>query len=341
MPWREVRHLTTGDIMKDRFTIELADAVDVVAAVPHYLGFHPTRSLIIACVTAEDSISHMIREDLGPCGYHTDPLTLHTIRRQRVKSIVLVVVDDVPNSQPLSHSNLVRDAQEMFEKVTGNGVHALWASSTRPGGTVRCYDDSTCGGSIPDVPSDLAVLGALVGKVVYGSRDDIAELFQPSSPKAVARRSSMLDVAIRQDATSSAELYAAVLAAIKSPPAAADDDRIVRLGLALSDYRVRDAVLSLCLPREDRRAEQLWLTLARELPEPERAEAATLVAVAAWMRGINALANVALDVAVTAQPGHTLAGYLRTAFSLGIPREAIEKMITNAANDALVDLKSD
>jgi hypothetical protein len=60
----------------------------------------------------------------------------------------------------------------------------------------------------------------------------------------------------------------------------------------------------LCLPREDRRAEQLWLTLARELPEPERAEAATLVAVAAWMRGINALANVALDVAVTAQPGH-------------------------------------
>ncbi|SFQ33071.1 protein of unknown function [Amycolatopsis arida] len=111
------------------------------------------------------------------------------------------------------------------------------------------------------------------------------------------------------------------------------DDQVVRLALALSDERVRDACLRTALPpggSDAVAAERLWLRLVRETPAPERAAPACLLAFSAYLRGEGTLAVVALDVALEADPGHTLADLLRRSIGLGIPRE---KLATIAAHD--------
>ncbi len=65
-------------------------------------------------------------------------------------------------------------------------------------------------------------------------------------------------------------------------------------------------------------AEQLWAALARETPAPEAAEPAALLAVSALLRGDGALANVALDRAAEAWPGHLLSRQLRAVASSGL-----------------------
>jgi hypothetical protein len=65
-------------------------------------------------------------------------------------------------------------------------------------------------------------------------------------------------------------------------------------------------------------AEQLWAALCRETPDPEAAEPAALLAVSALLRGDGALANVALDRAEQAWPGHAFARLLRGAADAGL-----------------------
>ena len=69
-------------------------------------------------------------------------------------------------------------------------------------------------------------------------------------------------------------------------------------------------------------AEQLWAALVRELPDPEAAEPAALLAVSALLRGDGALANVALDRAEQAWPGHRLTRLLRWPPRPGCARPA-------------------
>ncbi len=97
-----------------------------------------------------------------------------------------------------------------------------------------------------------------------------------------------------------------------------DDRTVLDLAWALSDIRVRDAALLRNLGPAAAAAEQLWAALARELPDPEAAEAAALLAVAALLRGDGALANVSLDRAQRAWPGHRLTRLLRWAAEAGV-----------------------
>ena len=86
---------------------------------------------------------------------------------------------------------------------------------------------------------------------------------------------------------------------------------MVELACALGDPDVRDAALLRNLGGAAAAAEQLWTALVRETPDPEAAEPAVLLAVSALLRGDGALANVALERAELAWPGHRLARLLR------------------------------
>ena len=109
-----------------------------------------------------------------------------------------------------------------------------------------------------------------------------------------------------------------------------DDDRVVVLALALADPLVRDTVMARCAGGSDRiaaAAEQLWAALAREMPDPEAAEPASLLAVSAMLRGHGALATIALDRAEQAWPGHRLTGLLRQATDAGMRPAAFRECL--------------
>ena len=77
------------------------------------------------------------------------------------------------------------------------------------------------------------------------------------------------------------------------------------------------------------------------LPPPERAEPASLLAVHAYLRGEGVLANMAIDVALDADPGHHLALLLRESIDRGMPpparfRAMVEESVA-WAEEATVD----
>jgi hypothetical protein len=82
-----------------------------------------------------------------------------------------------------------------------------------------------------------------------------------------------------------------------------------------------------------RHAHELWLTLTRETPAPYRGTPAALLALTSLMQGNGAMANVALDVAEEAAPGHMLADLVREATDMS-PDQL--RMVLAVVTDAVV-----
>ena len=100
--------------------------------------------------------------------------------------------------------------------------------------------------------------------------------------------------------------------------------------LILDDASVLDLAAALTIPgsgtarsaaqpgRRPRRRSSCGRRWCARLPDPEAAEPAALLAVSALLRGDGALANVALDRAERAWPGHRLTRMLRAVADTGI-----------------------
>jgi hypothetical protein len=109
------------------------------------------------------------------------------------------------------------------------------------------------------------------------------------------------------------------------------DDHVVALATALGVDEVRAEALRRCAGPHAVAAEELWTALTRETPDPEAAEPAALLAMSALLRGDGALANVALDRAESAWPGHAFAALVRRAATAGIRPSVMREMLTRRA----------
>ena len=65
--------------------------------------------------------------------------------------------------------------------------------------------------------------------------------------------------------------------------------------------------------------QRLWTDLTRQAPPRYRAAPASLLAFTAWQRGNGALANLALEQALAANPGYSMAQLLRQVITAGAP----------------------
>lgn len=328
---------TTARPTPDR-SVKLAGAGDLIAAIPSLIGFHPAESFLV--VTLKDSMVRLsVRVDLVPPPLYAAMIgrLLRPVRQAEVDAIVLLVVCAEPAPD---HEDLVRRAVAAIDEIGVPVLHAVWTPSTAGGVPWRCYLHEDCGGEVSDsAGSECAAEMALAGYVTFDSRDDLVRLLDPPDPDRMVRLSRLLDVTSRTDRTLGAKHLATVRTAVTDGVLPSTDEEFVRLAMALADYRVRDVCLGYALDGTlAHAAEKLWLELARCLPPPERAEAAVLLAVSAYVHGDGALANVALDQARTALPGHNLAGLLTGAIEYGIPTDQIRQVLADAAADAQLDL---
>jgi Domain of unknown function (DUF4192) len=163
------------------------------------------------------------------------------------------------------------------------------------------------------------------GAHTYTSREEIAATLAPVADDVLARRARLLLTgtspgsltAQRGGVHDALDTLASAVGAVRCG-AAVDDGTFVEIGLALWRQDVRDACLAFSLGAEASAAETLWAALTRGLPGKWRAAPAALLAVAAYLRGDGALANIALDISEDAAPGYVLATLLRYAFQGGV-----------------------
>lgn len=153
--------------------------------------------------------------------------------------------------------------------------------------------------------------------ITYPDRAALIALLEPTDPDAVARRAARLRPTPPLPPARAIRIAQAALDRVERTELPTSDGEIIDLAYALAHPCGRDAALVLTAEHPNR-ASELWLALTRALPAPLRANPAALLGAAAHLTGNGALAGIALDAALLADPAHTLAGLLRQALHAGL-----------------------
>ncbi|WP_020671677.1 DUF4192 domain-containing protein [Amycolatopsis nigrescens] len=339
--------MTTATTADGRIPVRLTDPAQLIAAVPYLLGFHPTDSLVLIGHQAPHGrrVGLVQRGDLPAKGHEhelAEWLAGNLIEQGEVGATVVVLgglpgtppsTPNTPSTPPATgppHAALVEAVTGRLKAAGVPLLHAMWTEKVRTGGRWRCYQNQDCGGALPDPAGTVAAAATTAqGSVTFSSREEMRRLLDPGDRDALERRSKLLDDAVcelgeRDDperwATCRAELRDALRRAAQGE-VNLSDEQVVRIVLALSESTVRDACLATASPpgsARSRAAERLWLALVRATPAPERAGPASLLGYAAYQRGDGALAGMALENALAADPGHLLSRLLAQAIVRGI-----------------------
>jgi hypothetical protein len=106
------------------------------------------------------------------------------------------------------------------------------------------------------------------------------------------------------------------------------DDQYAWLAVALTDLRVRDDAWARMVPEHAEAHLRLWTYLVQHVPARYVPAPASLLAFTAWQSGNGALANVAIERALAADPEYSMALLLQEAVSAGMPPTAARLPMT-------------
>ncbi|MFD1146282.1 DUF4192 domain-containing protein [Saccharothrix hoggarensis] len=321
----------------------LVDAGNVIAAVPHLLGFHPADSLVVLVLRAGD-VAMGLRVDLPSPARpgRVAKLIAGPLARCRDATAVVVVVGGGSGDPPehLPHAAVVDEVDDALHAARVPLVLAVWTRAVVKGEAWFDYHDAGTHGTVTDPTSTaLAAASAADGFVTHASREAMAELLAPDPPEALSRRAALLNrraanappVADGAVPPSHLDLIHAEVVRAAGRKRSLTDDEVADLAHALSNPWTRDASLGYCVGEHALGAEVLWTELTRASPAPERAEPATLLAFSAYIRGQGTLASLALERAEEAHPGHRLTELLRAALNTGLPPEQLRELAEHAA----------
>ncbi|GHF81918.1 hypothetical protein FHX82_004594 [Amycolatopsis bartoniae] len=338
--------MTTTTILSDRpYSLILREPAQMIAALPPLLGFRPANSLIVLGLGGPggQQLQAIVRADLPEQGKERDIIKAVTrmLATQPPKTVEVILIGRHPAQPPPPtgppHRDLVALLATAFATLGARVRHTTWAPEIRKGATWCCYHEDGCEGVLPDELSTVAAAAfALDGKVTFSSREELVRLLSPDDPEALQRRAELLNSALKATDPSiaqeelrpqRAETVRSALETVKRQELSLSDEQIVDLAMALSDSLVRDACLATARdPAWNEHAERLWEELVRSTPAPERAEPAVLLAYSAYIRGEGALAGIALDNALEADPGNTMAGLLFRCLAAGVPPERLRAL---------------
>ncbi|PWW23600.1 uncharacterized protein DUF4192 [Geodermatophilus normandii] len=345
--------------------IRLGDTGEVAAALPHLLGFHPAESVVLVSLRGAGGsrVGLTVRADLPPPAAARS--LAHTLAGKVVtdepEAVLLAVVSetcDTAGTPVLSGTGSLTPAPELPHRdLVHEVVLALDARDVpvREALLVRAgrwwdYDcpypccEPGAGTPLPGGASPLAAAAVAGGAVLAAGRGALAARITPSDddPGAAAMAAACLSAGREHAArlrspgraAVAAEAGAAVAAAVADcrpgPATAATrlaDARVARVLWGLTLTEVRDRALGLALGEDAAAAEVLWTECTRRAPVPLEGPPATLLAVSAWLRGDGAMANVALDRALAADPGATLPRLLADGLAACLPPSALRALI--------------
>jgi hypothetical protein len=332
-----------------RCRVRVSSADGILAVVPHLLGFHPSNSLVILGIGGPHArIRLAFRYDLpDPPDYElaTD-IAAHAVTvlaRQHLTMAVAVGYGSGEAVTPVVEvvAPALREAGVDIQDVLRVQDGRYWSYS--------CGDPDCCP---PDgVPFDSAGHPAAAALAAAGLtvRADRAELARTVAPvvaaddmmhEAVAlarqRAEALID---RQAAATGGDPFLPIADAgrrsvkqaitrYRRGGALTDDNEIAWLGLTLADLRVRDDAWARMDPQFHVAHQRLWIDLVRRLPAEFVPPPAALLAFTAWQAGDGALASVAIERALDADPDYSMALLVADALHAGLPPSAARLPMT-------------
>lgn len=263
---------------------------ELVASVPHLLGFNPTDSLVLVPLTPDLPVARV---------------DLPTSARERERAWDSIGHVYARYAQPTSRVAIVtftsdvaygdRLSQDFALRLDGVGVGAL----IRLGATDTVWIDleTHTGG-----PLDTATRDRLAAQTVLNG------MTQPAPSRTSLADSLLGDRHPITEHLADARAHAAVsspraettfatqqLQAFHTDGKRLDNPTATRFLVALESIPIRDRIWEDINPRTATSHIALWSDLTRRAPDSLRAAPATLLAFASWLKGNGALAWCALD----------------------------------------------
>jgi hypothetical protein len=320
--------------------LRLTSPSDLLAAVPYLLGFHPIDSIVVIGLCGTRSVFH-VRGDL-PATADADEYGRYladVLGERRVDRVLMIGYGPAQAVTPV-----ILAASHWF-RAGGVGIDdALRVTDGRYWSYV-CAAPGCCPpeGTRFDVSgSRVAAEATLAGCVALPDRAALQRRVAPpesaalvAMQRATARAEERLTRALGEaEGAPSAALAATgdrVVAAAVARYARGDrldDDELAELSLLMVATSVRDAawqrITRDCGSRESGPHLRLWTdVVARTCPDLA-APPASLLAFTAWRCGDGALAAMAVERALAADPSYSLARLMRQVLERMMPPSAID-----------------
>ncbi|MBM0261068.1 DUF4192 domain-containing protein [Micromonospora sp. 4G55] len=315
--------------------MSLASPADLLTAVPYLLGFHPTDSLVLVGI-AGPRVVVASRADLPAPGDVTE-------WAEQIEPSQLRLLDNAAATRAITigygPAAAVTPVMDTFTpRLTAAGLDVLDALRVTDGRyfSYLCQDPACCpADGMPFDPhrSDVTMHAIVAGCHALPDRAALVASIAPATglTRATITRATARARARRRAITTSQGPDRVIRAGEDAVRAAfaryADeqvltDDELAWLTVLLPILAVRDAAWQATdsLPWHT----ALWADVTRRVHPPLAAPPATLLAFAAWRRGEGALASVALDRALTADPTYSLAQLIDQALRAGLPPSVLD-----------------
>ncbi len=313
----------------------LNDPGTLIASLPAVLGFVPEKSLVLVTIE-RGALGCVMRVDLSAQMHDVVEHMADVASANGPDAAVAVIVDDDGASCRMCGDEHRYLADLLGSALGERGIELLAVhvvDELAAGGHWHSADDRGDMGRLKDpMTSPMAVAAVLDGRRLYGDRGELQGVIALVDPDRTGSLAALMesgghDGGLRPApaARGDVEHALAMVRAVDRGLHPADDD-LVRLGCALTDPRVRDTLYALAVGRDADRAESLWASLARTLPDPWRVEALVLLAFSAYARGDGPLAGVALEAAREGNPNHRMAQMLDQALQSGMRPDQIRKL---------------
>ncbi|MFC4589443.1 DUF4192 domain-containing protein [Sphaerisporangium corydalis] len=305
--------------------ILLTSPDDILGAVPYLLGFHPADSLVIIAFAGRGVRGRLrvtTRWDLPfPDGSLARLVPL--LRRENVTHTILAGFGDGAIVTPA--------VDEVIRLLAGTGitvVEALRAEGSRYWSYV-CGQVACCppeGRSYDPVSGQVAAQATIGGLVALPDRESLERSVAPiGGPERAAMREAtrLVTAQVRARLLATPDpsevpgaLVSEGLARVRHAIEAfarrgrLPDHEAALLGVDLAVVRVRDEAWTLMDDRTQDTHVALWADLTRRLEQPFVPPVASLLGAAAWRRGDCALAGIAVERALAADPSYSMANLL-------------------------------
>jgi hypothetical protein len=331
--------------------LSVRSTVDLLALVPYLLGFHPTDSLVVVAMRSGQMV-FAARGDLPDGGSKASTAAFGdqvagVVTRQGVQTAAVIGYgppDRVADGAMAVCEALARRSVQIFDalRVTAGRYWSL-----------LCADPHCCppdGTAFDLTTSSLAAEAVFAGQVVLPDRSALTRQVAPvggatreSMRRATERAGDRLTALVRNRpgsapsgepvdgqpaGTGPRAILRAGKAAVRAALASGEtgerlsDDEVGWLTLLLSHQPVRDFAWERTTP--DGWQIALWTDVLRRA-EPDLAPApASLLAFAAWRFGHGALASVALERALGADPAYPMALLLDDVLRHGVAPSTVD-----------------
>lgn len=311
----------------DRTVVTVSSPADILGILPHRLGFHPSESLVSIALAGPRRRDRLVmRIDLPDPGHDLEVAREigDRLRRSGADAAFLVCYSDAPApAHGLLRAPLLRTVRAELRRRGIDVVDSLLVRDGRWWSYI-CVDEVCCpstGTPLPESPTPAASFYAAEavgqGAVVLADRQALEASIEPD-PGAPALAEEARRWAEGRLGLALADGVAGLRAQVGEEvdelarswadgDCTIEDRSLATVLLGLQSRDVRDSVMTRVLDHDPRVLATLFTAIARRTPDAEGAPVCTVLAWFAFAAGNGALAVMAAQRALRAEPGYAMA----------------------------------